>query len=205
MEASPITTGRYHRLFFRVEEDRDEDDPDQDGLSSVPDDVHPSLEVIDLHLAWQPVTTPFTSFYSSWRKVMRRRQWLVDRGSPRLRIIIVESRNFGQVVVAREAALQLGYRNDDVDRRRQLRYFWDKYLVHGGVSRYKDAILASIPADGREVTVDEGGRPTRVPSSFWDTREHASIRDEFEARMYDRVGFVHEQFLDMLMKAIEYR
>jgi hypothetical protein len=77
---------------------------------------------------------------------MGRRQWLAGRGFTRLRIVIIDSQNLGQVVDAREAALQLEYRDGNVDRRRQLRYFWKEYLVHGGVSAYKDAILAIIPS-----------------------------------------------------------
>jgi hypothetical protein len=194
MEASPITTAHYQCLFFRVEEDRGGNDAVQDALLTIPDDGLSSLEVIDLHLTWQHFTTLYTSFFSSWRKVLRRRQWLASRGSPHLRIIIIDSQNLGQVVDARQAALQLGYDDNCTDPRRQLRYFWNEYLVENTVSLYEDAVLAVIPADGHEVTVYDRGRPIPVPSAFWDTRQHTSIRDKFKTRLYERVGSNDKSF-----------
>lgn len=130
---------------------------------------------------------------------------MVDQGLSRLRIVIIDTRNLGPVVDARKAALQLGYDDANTDRRRQLRYFWDEYLVHGGVSAYKDAILTAIPADGPEVTVHEGGRPIRLPSSFWNTRYFESIKDEFEGRLYVSGGYDNVLLLDMMMNAMEYQ
>ena len=158
---------------------------------------------VDDHLTWAHEETPYMSFSSSWRRVLRRRQWLVDQGAMNVCIIVVDSAKLGWLIDARAAALRLNYRNDNVDRRRQLRYFSDEYLVYGTISADSYVILSVIPGDGDEVTVHDDSLPIRVPSSFWATCNSGDIGNELAIDIYRHTGVFKPRQLVNLLTAMK--
>lgn len=55
----------------------------------------------------------------------------------------------------------------DIGPRRQLRYFWDEYLVWGGISGDDYTLLCILPATGgRDITTQARNVNVTVPRAF---------------------------------------
>lgn len=162
---------------------------DSDGnLLAESPDLPLTPATADDHLSWNPTPTPYTSYFSSWRKVMQRRQWLSERGATDMSIIAIDTSHLPRILSAEAIAVALGYRDTGSDNRRKRRNHRNEYLVYGGVLADDDAILSVIPADGSEETVrvvDVGS--TGLPSEFLNGLT-TSIEDELETDIHRYTG-----------------
>ncbi|RHZ61287.1 hypothetical protein CDV55_104155 [Aspergillus turcosus] len=111
---------------------------------------HPTAQDFDNHLSWQRIDTGLVSFTSSWRRVMERRQMLIDRREEDVIVVAVQAKNLVGVYSAERVAEALGYRDENNDPRRRPCHR-DEYLIYGGISPDEYAILAVF--DGREPCV----------------------------------------------------
>jgi len=155
----------------------------------------------DDHLSWNPSPTPYTSYFSSWRKVMPWRQWLSDRGATDIVIMAIDSPRVSYILSAEAIAVALGYRDTGFDNRRKLRNHRGEYLVYGGISGDDYAILSVISGGGSEESVDVGNGAIGLPSGFL-AGLTMSVENELETEIYRKTGVWGSLKRDRLIRAM---
>ncbi|KAH2362356.1 hypothetical protein KXV92_007135 [Aspergillus fumigatus] len=111
----------------------------------------PAGHEFDAHLSWKRQPTRFLSFFSSWRRAMKRRESLEQNGEEDIVVIAVWAKDLPGVYSAEEVASILGYSNTGPNPRKRLCNHYDEYLVEGGIAMDEYRILALF----------EGGGPDR--------------------------------------------
>ena len=158
-------------------------------------------QAFDDCLSWEHVETPFIPFFRSWKKVLKRRQWLMEKGREDVMIIAMWSRGLRNVYDAYEVAKRLGYHSQSSDPRKRLENHLDEYLVTGGISAEDYRILAifhgrtladvlfSVPRFTGHAIVPDGfladGIGTRVEEKLEnEIYQHTGIRGQSEQLLY---------------------
>ncbi|KAI9839778.1 MAG: hypothetical protein M1837_002017 [Sclerophora amabilis] len=115
-----------------------------------------SLQSVDDHLSWSLEPTPFLSFCNA-AKARRWVNYLHHEGARDITLIAVNASSMTNIFDAYQIAQRLGYRNDNLDPDRQLRYHRGEYLMWVGYSadsyRLLTVTLDSQPTRGIAVAI----------------------------------------------------
>ncbi|RHZ53111.1 uncharacterized protein CDV56_104050 [Aspergillus thermomutatus] len=166
---------------------------------------HPTRQDFDNHLAWQRTDTGLVSFFSSWRRVMQRRQMLINDNEGDVIVVAVQAKNLVGVNSAERVAEALGYRDENNDPRRRPCHR-DEYLVFGGVAPDDYAVLAVF--EGREPCVSVTFNiPSfeysgQIPGNSLPGQAERGPLVALEDEMYRRTGRKDDLVRDELVRTI---
>jgi hypothetical protein len=113
--------------------------------------------VFGRHLSWDDrnFPSPFLSTFSSWRRIMNWRRWMLRQGGVNtgdLCIVAIDTDRVNTCYDAYGIAQRLGYTDSGIHRRRRLSNHRDEYLIYGSISADDYAILATFPAGAMRCT-----------------------------------------------------
>lgn len=118
----------------------------------------PWLDMVDNHLSWDKTGTPFISFFRSWERVLRWREWRIKNqagwyGRPAENVVVIAVWLGGMqnVYSAHRAATKLGYKKNSPDTRRSLGNYDGEVLVQGSILESEHRILALFHGNQREL------------------------------------------------------
>lgn len=169
---------------------------------------------IDAHLSWGAVPTPLISLFSSWRRALDKRAWLIEKGAQDVVIIAVWLGGRENVYSAWEAARRLGYDNS-TGSRRQLRYHYAEVIVWGTIESHEHRFLACFygdeplirialePIEGAglmNTEIPNGSFP--VPESSLPIRAGADMTRELKLEMYSLTGAVNRAQFSVLVRML---
>lgn len=129
----PLSSDDKPYFLFRAESRRNRSFTNGGIFARDSQHDHPTAQDFDNHLSLQHIDTGLVSFTSSWRRVMERRQMLIDRGEEDVIVVAVQAKNLVGVYSAERVAEALGYRDQNNDPRRKPCHR-DEYLIYGGVA-----------------------------------------------------------------------
>ncbi|KAJ5478640.1 hypothetical protein N7530_004149 [Penicillium desertorum] len=166
----PLRNHEVPWILFRTSCDGEEcDECCEEKPSSLNLSKSPESSAFDSHLSWKKLPTPFVSFFSTWARAMRWREWLEENHHTDIKVVALWARDMGHVYKAMTVALSLGYSDTGSDNRRNLRNHEDEYLIGSGVD--EDRILAVFRGGGdlRAITFDGPfyKTTTSVPSEYF--------------------------------------
>lgn len=199
-------------LFRAVGQSSGYDGPSRGGLDLVSRGLDRPItrQAFDDCLSWEHKETPFIPFFRSWKKVLKWRKWLIEKGREDVIIIAIWSRGLCNVYDAYEVAKRLGYHSKSLDPRERLENHLDEYLVAGGISSDEYRILAifhghtldnvslSVPGFTGQAAIPNGfladGIGRRVEEKLEnEVYQHTGIRGQSEQLLY-LIGFMNGAF-----------
>ncbi|KAH1971363.1 hypothetical protein KXW88_003158 [Aspergillus fumigatus] len=166
----------------------------------------PAGHEFDAHLSWKRQPTRFLSFFSSWRRAMKRRESLEQNGEEDIVVIAVWAKDLPGVYSAEEVASILGYSNTGPNPRKRLCNHYDEYLVEGGIAMDEYRILALFEGGGpdRDVVFECPFYriPARIPREFLPGKRSNNPLVDIGDEIYSHSGVRSDMKRDELVKAI---
>lgn len=103
-------------------------------------------QTLDAYLSWKHEPTPLISFFASWERVLRWRDWLIrKRGARDVVIVAVWLKGRPEIYDGHAAAVALGYAGT------RLQFHVGEFLLHGGIKADENRILACMPGNASSV------------------------------------------------------
>ena len=99
-------------------------------------------EAFDDCLSWKKTKTPFIPCTNNWRRALRWRRKLIEKGGKDIVIIAIWSKKLCNVYDAYDVAKSLGYRDGSSNPRKRLENHLDEYLIFGGFLADEYRVLA---------------------------------------------------------------
>jgi hypothetical protein len=170
--------------------------------------------VFDCHLSWydQNFPSPFLSTFSSWKRIMKWRQWMLcqDRMSiGDLCIMAIDTDRVNTCYDVYGIAQKLGYTDPGIHPRRRLSHHRDEYLIYGGISVDDYAILATFPAGGDEVRYQVDGHCIPLPATYLgylsELASHGlpiTVEEDMATEIYSSTGVYSDRQLAALLIAM---
>ncbi|QVM09593.1 hypothetical protein D8B26_004248 [Coccidioides posadasii str. Silveira] len=203
MTFSPLSAGTKPSVLFRAE--CRANTSFREGYLCARGTIHggvPSREDFDDRLSWKKRPTRFLSFFSSWRRVMKRQEYLEGDEKKDIVVIALWAKSLAGVYSAKEVAYTLGYSDTGPDPRKKLRNHHDEYLVEGGIAADEYCILAIFEGGGpeREVTFECPFYriSATIPSGFFPGRKSNNALEDIEDEIYSHSGVRDDRKRDEL-------
>lgn len=161
----------------------------------------------DNHLSWTKTPTPFISFFNSYQKVVKRRQWMLASGAKSVAIIAIWAKDL-RVYDAYDAAKALGYDNDGSGNRRRLKYHEGEYLVEGGIVADEYRVLAIFDGIGEMESIKQDtpgivGGSAAVPPEWLRGAPGVTMIEKIEMEIYGNTGIRgHSEMLVCLVLSL---
>ncbi|KAJ5271832.1 hypothetical protein N7524_005101 [Penicillium chrysogenum] len=201
----PLRNHEVPWILFRASCDGKECDKccEEEPRSLIDSSNSPDSSAFDSHLSWKKVPTPFVSFFGTWTRAMRWREWLERNHHTDIKVVALWARDMGHVYNAMTVALGLGYSDTGSDNRRKLRNHEDEYLVDAGVD--EDRILAVFRGGGDLRAITFIGPfykvTTSVPSEYFLAQESNPLKALGEV-IFMNTGVYDDLWRDQLVKSI---
>ena len=172
--------------------------------------------VFDRHLSWydQNFPSPFLSTFSSWKRIMEWRQWMLrqdETNTGDLYIVAIDTDRAHICYDAYSMAQRLGYTVSSVHPRRQLSHHRDEYLIYGGISADDYAILAILPAGGNEVRCRIDGHWIPLPAAYLECLSRLAshglrmtVEEDMAMEIYSSTGMYSDRQLAALLTAMRH-
>ncbi|XXH01653.1 hypothetical protein Hte_008013 [Hypoxylon texense] len=160
--------------------------------------INDSIEqTLDAYLSWKHEPTPFISFFASWERALRWRDWLIQRrGARDVVIIAVWLRGKPEIYDGRAVAAALGYEEN------RLKYHAEEFILRGGIDAPDNRILAILPGNGPLVKISLSPFPllpnrklrATIPEDALPTSGGSNRTEELKNELLHHIGFSNEMF-----------